>query len=121
MNLLNRFLSCSLSGPLKLWLTVDRFGQSISIREAGIGAALGLPQSHWCRGEMGGPWIRGNGGSAPLNKTRKNQSGVSDERLEARLVVGESRGPCYQRHGWRFPLTGGKIKLFKAPVLLTVG
>lgn len=99
MNLLNRFLSWSLSGPLKLWLTVDRFGQSISIREAGIGVVLGLLQSHRHRGSAEGRWgVLGweeTGGSAPLNKTRKNKSGISDEGLEARLVVGESRGPCY--------------------------
>lgn len=86
MNLLNRFLSCSLSGPLKLQLTVDRFGQSISIRGAGIGAAAEPPALGKRGGDMGSPRIGGNRGSEPLNPIRGNKCGVPDERHEARLV-----------------------------------
>lgn len=57
--------------------------------------------------------------SAPLNKMRKNKSGLSDERLKARPTGtgGRAEGPVIISHGWHFPLVGEKIKLFKAPVL----
>lgn len=64
MNLLNRFLSCSLSGPLKLRLTVDRFGQSISIREPRMRAAVGLWWEPPAPGK-GGLWMEARGGLPP--------------------------------------------------------
>lgn len=48
------------------------------------------------RGENGGPQTGGNGGLYPQIKSEKINLGVSDGGLEARPVVGASRGPCYR-------------------------
>lgn len=60
LGILNEFVKQislgSLSGPLKLWLTVDRFGQSISIRKTRIGTVLVLLQSYQCWGSAERRW-----------------------------------------------------------------
>lgn len=111
MNLLNRFLSCFLSGPLKLWLTVDRFGQSISIREAGTGAAAEPPALGKRGKEVGESSEQTKRGeTAPLNEIREYKSGL----LLKGFRPGLSRGPVIISHRWCFALMGGKTKLSQA-------